>query len=233
MSVDAKTLAVVDLEFSWPESQKKMFVGQLSLGETKSLFVHGPSGSGKSTLLYLLSGFLRPHKGSIEWFSKSLSTMSETQMNRFRSDSMGFVFQSFQLLHFLSPIENVMASARISNERARRARDRSGDLRSEAEFLFSKLKLDFKKDFSRPLESLSEGEKQRLALARALFGSPKCIFADEPTSSLDPQNRDLFMDLLIGESKRIGANVVFVSHDFSLMRHFDHSLDIKEILQND
>lgn len=228
MSNAPHALEVRNLRFAWPSSSKKLQLEQLVLESKEGLFLYGPSGSGKTSLLYLLSGFLRPQSGSVCWQGQDLSQMTESQMNQFRSDSMSFVFQNFHLISFLSPLENVMAVGNLSSLRTNQARQRSGSSIKEVEFLFSKLRLDFEKIRDRGVRGLSEGEKQRLALARALFGSPKIIFADEPTSSLDSKNRDLFMELILEETKRIEANLIFVSHDLSLKAYFDRSLNLEE-----
>lgn len=232
MSKTPQALEVNSLKFAWQSSAKFLQIEQLALASGEGLFLYGPSGSGKTSLLYLLSGFLRPQFGSVQWFGQDLNQMKESQMSRFRSDSMGFVFQNFHLISFLSPLENVMAIGDISSLRADGARQRSGSAMKEVEFLFSKLHLDLEKIRDRGISRLSEGERQRLALARALFGSPKIIFADEPTSSLDSKNRDFFMELILEETKRIGANLIFVSHDLSLKDYFDRSLNMEEKSQN-
>lgn len=225
----AHALEVRNLKFAWSSESKTLQLEQFVLASKEGLFLHGPSGSGKTSLLYLLSGFLRPQSGSVYWQGQDLSRMRESQVNQLRSDSMGFVFQNFHLISFLNPLENVMAVGNLSSLRKNRAKQRSGDPTKEVEFLFSKLHLDFEKIRDRGVRGLSEGEKQRLALARALFGSPNFIFADEPTSSLDSKNRDLFMELILEETKRIGANLIFVSHDLSLKSYFECSLNLEEI----
>ena len=172
-------------------------VGVLSL-------VMGPSGSGKTTLLSVLGCLLRPQDGSVLVNGRDVTALTEDERTRIRREQIGFIFQSFRLFKSLTAIENVMLALEIAGAEKQYAR-------SKAELLLEKLELSDKKHL-RP-DELSGGEKQKVAIARALLREPKIILADEPTASLDSQSGELITRILHDIAEERLCTVVIVSHD--------------------
>ena len=191
----------------------------LQRGEFAALI--GPSGSGKSTLLNLIGGVLLPARGSVSLLGQPLGELSASQRDAFRADHLGFIFQQFNLIPYLSVLDNVLLPCRVSARRASRV----SEPEAEARRLLAGLDLD-PALLSRPAAELSVGQQQRVAAARALIGQPEILIADEPTSALDAERQATFVELLLSEAKRAGSAVVFVSHDLRLATHFDQSLTL-------
>lgn len=202
-----------------------MSISDFSLGLEESLFLKGPSGSGKTTFLNLLSGVLIPQAGQIEILDQNISAFSRGKKDSFRGDHMGFIFQMFNLVPYLSVAENILLPAKFSKLRRARAHQKSGSLEKEVKRLMQALQIEEAE--SSPASQLSVGQQQRVAAARAFFGSPELIIADEPTSSLDEDRKNNFVKLLMKQSKETRATCLFVSHDQSLAKHFDQSLEMK------
>lgn len=195
---------------------------QVQPGQTH--FVSGPSGSGKSTLLALLAGLVQPQSGSMRVAGECLSTLRRGQRDRFRANHMGIIFQQFNLVPYLSPLENVLLPCRFSHHRRRCA----GALPREAALeLMAELGLDVEA-LPRDVRELSIGQQQRVAAARALIGDPELILADEPTSALDTEHRDRFLERLLSQAQRHNGTVIFVSHDQSLADQFHVRCDIRD-----
>jgi putative ABC transport system ATP-binding protein len=216
------------LEFAWPRGAPLLDIEHLVVARGEHVFLQGASGSGKSTLLSLLGGVLLPGAGRIDVLGTDLTALSSAQRDRFRADHFGFVFQQFNLLPFLSVRENVLLPLRFSARR-RAAVARRGDAQSEADRLLAALDLDPARHARRTAGSLSVGQQQRVAAARALIGDPGLLVADEPTSSLDADARAAFLALLFGECRRARASVVFVSHDGSLAALFDRTIRLSVV----
>jgi len=213
-------IRIDDLLFRWrPEAAPAVCLRELLVDTGKSLFLHGPSGAGKSTLLNLLGGVLQPERGRIEVLGQPLGELPAARRDAFRADHLGFIFQQFNLLPWLSALDNVLLPCRFSRRRAQRA----GDPPAEARRLLAALDLDASVHAASAGE-LSVGQQQRVAAARALIGRPEIVIADEPTSALDAARQDAFIDLLLSEAKSAGSTVIFVSHDLRLATHFDDSL---------
>lgn len=217
--MSAAAIRIDDLVFRWrPAAAPAVRLATLTVDAGKSLFLHGPSGAGKSTLLNLLGGVLQPERGRIEVLGQALGELPAARRDAFRADHLGFIFQQFNLLPWLSTLDNVLLPCRFSRRRAQRA----GDPAAEARRLLAALDLDAAAH-SAPAGQLSVGQQQRVAAARALIGRPEIVIADEPTSALDAARQDAFIDLLLGEARAAGSTVVFVSHDLRLAAHFDAS----------
>ena len=195
------------------------------------LFLRGPSGSGKSTLLGLIAGVLENKDGTINILGHDMSAISASDRDRLRAERMGVIFQMFNLLPYLSVGENVLLSCRFSAVRAERATANGGTLEEEARRILTSLGLSPETYWNAHASDLSVGQQQRVAAARALIGAPELILADEPTSALDTDNREAFIDLLLEETQKSGASLLFVSHDASLATRFDGVLDLSQINQ--
>jgi putative ABC transport system ATP-binding protein len=184
--------------------------------------LRGPSGSGKSTLLSLLAGVVVPQHGSVRVLGCELTATKATGRDRFRADHIGFIFQLFNLLPYLSVIENVILACGFSRRRQQRA---GGDAHADALRLLRQLGMGTPELLHRPVTDLSVGQQQRVAAARALIGAPELVIADEPTSALDADARAVFLELLFAECSRVQAALLFVSHDASLSSAFDRSVE--------
>ncbi len=194
---------------------------QIASGENVLLI--GESGSGKSTLLNLLSGISVPDSGSVVVAGQALQTMSNRQRDRFRAERIGYVAQSFNLIPYLSAVDNIQLATYFAHgsERKNSGSNISGSNKSlEIKALLSELNI-VQEHWNRPVSQLSIGQQQRIAIARAVANKPQLIIADEPTSSLDQSNRDNFMSILMATASTHETTLVFVSHDLSLNRYFD------------
>jgi len=220
-------LELDNLTYSWPKRQQlSIDIEHFALQQGQKLFIKGPSGSGKSTLLNLLTGIIPANSGSsIKVLGQQLCEMSGARRDKFRADHIGYIFQQFNLIPYLSVIDNVLLPCRFSSSRADRV---AADPKQQARKLLSKLKLS-DMDILTPVSALSIGQQQRVAAARALIGSPELIIADEPSSALDHDTRSAFIELLMQECQSSGATLIFVSHDPSLESLFDRSVQLQDI----
>jgi len=219
-----------DVEFRWePGGPQVIAIDELTIGRGERLFIKGPSGSGKSTLLSLLGGVTTPQRGEVKVLDTPLQTLSGARRDHFRADHIGFVFQMFNLLPYLSTVQNVLLPCRFSRRRRARALARSGSLEIEALRLLTHLDMADEELLARPVTGLSVGQQQRVAVARALIGAPEMVIADEPTSALDWDRREAFLRLLERECAEQSITLVFVSHDPSLEPLFDRSVALAEI----
>jgi putative ABC transport system ATP-binding protein len=192
------------------------------------VFLYGPSGSGKSTLLGLLGGVLSAEQGSIKILGHDFTQMSQTQRDKLRADHIGFIFQQFNLIPYLSVIDNVLLPCQFSQLRLSKALTSGNSLQIEAERLLSHLDLQ-PSLWNKPVTQLSVGQQQRVAAARALIGKPEIIIADEPTSALDADRQVSFLNLLLQECKEANAMLLFVSHDRRLASAFNREIDLTSI----
>lgn len=225
---DGKTPAAVEisgLAFHWPDAEHfRLQIPHFSLAQGETCFLLGPSGAGKSTLLSLLAGLVAPDSGQIRLAGQPLEGASRRARDRFRADHVGLIFQQFNLVPYLSPLDNVLLPCQFSRRRKERAGPRPRD---QALSLLSALGLDPAR-LPTDVRHLSMGQQQRVAAARALIGAPEILLADEPTSALDHDHRDRFVDLLLGQARANGASVLFVSHDHSLQPRFSQQQDIRQ-----
>ena len=221
-------IEIADLRFRWPGAADCLHIDTLAIEAGSTVFLYGPSGGGKSTLLGLLAGVLVPSGGRVSLLGRDWAAMSGSRRDAFRADHVGYIFQQFNLLPYLSVLDNVLLPCGFSASRAARA-GASGEARhAAAESLLTHVGLA-PTLWSRPAAQLSVGQQQRVAAARALIGRPELVIADEPTSALDAPLRDGFMDLLLGECRAAGSTLVFVSHDERLASRFDRQLSLAAI----
>ncbi|MGF1681972.1 ATP-binding cassette domain-containing protein [Photobacterium minamisatsumaniensis] len=221
-----KTIELNNLTFRWPNQKYNLLdIPSLIIEEGEKVFLKGPSGSGKSSLLSLLAGISQPTTGNIALLRQTFSQLKSTHRDQFRADNIGYIFQMFNLLPYLSVIDNVLLPCRFSKERRQQL---GKDMHVEAKRLLSQLQLP-DDCLQRPVNELSIGQQQRVAAARALIGSPKLLIADEPTSALDHDNREAFIQLLMEECDRANITLLFVSHDETLETLFDRSISLNTI----
>ena len=223
------TVRVESLQFAWRAAQTILDISEFTLHAGERVFLFGPSGSGKSTLLGVISGVLQPNRGQVSVLGRDLTTMTASQRDAFRSDQLGIIFQMFNLLPYLSLVENVALPCRFSRNRRDRLLKNAPSIDEEARRLLTRLGLPDAVFDRRNVTELSVGQQQRVAAARALIGAPQLIIADEPTSSLDADARGSFIDLLSEECAKSNTSLLFVSHDLSLADRFDRSVDLSAI----
>jgi len=223
MSNNAIELA--DVSFGYGNGTPVLDIATLQVSAGRRVFLHGPSGSGKTTLLSLFSGVLLPQRGRVTVLGNELTKMSASQRDTLRGSEMGYIFQGFNLIPYLSVRENIALPCELHPVRRRRVA--APTLEEEVRRLATRLDLHTRLDA--PVTHLSTGQQQRVAIARAIIGSPALVIADEPTSSLDTDRRDAFLSLLTELIAERNATLLFVSHDRSLAAHFDESLSLPAI----
>ncbi len=229
-------VAAIHLEhvrFGYRADRPILSIDHLRIPAGRRVFLHGPSGSGKTTLLSLISGVLVPQRGSIHVLGQDLMRLSASSRDTLRGSQIGYIFQGFNLIPYLTVAENIALPCEL--HRTRRARITSSTLSEEVVRLA--LRLDIHAHLGETVTRLSTGQQQRVAIARAIIGSPALVIADEPTSSLDTDRRDAFLDLLNevtmeGNTRNPSpTTLLFVSHDRSLASHFDETLSLPQIAQ--
>lgn len=227
----APLLDLRGLVFTWPGSRQptlRVPAFRVSAGDT--VFLHGPSGSGKSTLLSLMAGVMLPAEGRVSLCGQAWADLGLAARDRHRVDHVGYIFQQFNLLPYLTVIDNVLLPCQFSRLRRERAVARDGTPRAQAQRWLQAMGLE-PELWGRSAVQLSVGQQQRVAAARALMGEPELIVADEPTSALDEDRRDAFMDLLLGASASTGSAVVFVSHDQRLAPRFARQVSVASLCE--
>jgi putative ABC transport system ATP-binding protein len=211
------------VRFGWPRLPSLLVINDLSLQAGETLFIGGPSGSGKSTLLGLLSGVLQAQAGAVMVAGEHFTQATPAVRDRVRADHLGVIFQQFNLLPYLSVLENVQLPLMFSARRLKASQERYGSGLKQAEHLLHALGLD-RSLWKQRAHQLSVGQQQRVAVCRALMGAPSLIIADEPTSALDEGNRHSFLELLIRTREEQGAALVMVSHDLRMATRFERTL---------
>jgi putative ABC transport system ATP-binding protein len=221
-------IQLAEVQFRWrARAPLVLDIPALTVAAGERLFLRGPSGSGKSTLLALLGGVTTPQYGTVEVLGQPLHRLGGARRDAFRADHIGYIFQMFNLIPYLSVLDNVLLPCRFSHQRAQRVAAR-GAARSEALHLLRRLGLDGALA-ARAVTELSVGQQQRVAAARALLGGPELIIADEPTSALDADHRAALVEGLLGEGAALGSTLVFVSHDRALEPLFHRALCLTEL----
>lgn len=222
-------LTLRDVRFAWPHAASDCLgIEALDLDAGETMFLHGPSGCGKSTLLSLMAGVLRPRQGRIVLMGRDWSRAGAASRDRHRAAHVGYVFQQFNLLPYLGVLDNVLLSCRFSPARRAAAAARSGSPRADAGSWLAAMELE-PALWRRRADTLSVGQQQRVAAARALIGAPALVVADEPTSALDEDRRERFLELLLGACASAGGALVFASHDRRLAGRFTRQLSLPAI----
>jgi len=183
--------------------------------------VIGPSGSGKTTLLNLIAGIFAPVSGAVQVGDIKVSDLNDAARRDFRITNIGFVFQDFELLDYLNVFDNILHPYRISGalKLDRAVKQRAAVLAEE---------MDIGDKLRRRAEDLSQGEKQRAAICRALLTQPRLILADEATGNLDPDNKLRILDLLFSAVEEHEATLLAVTHDHELLKRFDRVVDFRD-----
>ncbi len=228
MTPEARFGAAISIEalhFSYGTGPRVLDIPSLVITRGSRVFLHGPSGCGKTTLLGILAGVLHATSGRVQVLDRDLVTMSGSQRDAFRAEHIGYVFQQFNLIPYLSAYDNIALPCRLDARRRARLGSTSLDdaIRNVA------AQLDITALLDQSSTSLSVGQQQRVAAARALLAAPELVICDEPTSSLDTDRRDAFLALLASSVARANATLLFVSHDASLGARFDMQLSLPSL----
>ena len=219
-------LTIRDIRYAWPGSGRDVLaIERLDVAAGRKLFLHGPSGCGKSTLLGLMAGVLVARQGSTALLGQDWAALHGGARDARRADHVGVIFQQFNLLPYLTVLDNVLLPCRFSRLRAVRC---TGSPLLAAQSLLQRVALP-QALWARRADALSVGQQQRVASARALIGAPELVIADEPTSALDGALRDDFMTMLLGACDAAGSSLVFVSHDERLAVRFDERLSLPDL----
>jgi putative ABC transport system ATP-binding protein len=227
--VGEDTVALQDVVFRWrPTLPPCLDIAEFRVAAGERVFLHGPSGSGKSSMLSVIGGVMLPERGHVRVLGTDLARLSGASRDRFRVEHLGFVFQLFNLIPYLSALDNIVLPCRFSAKRRAAVEAAGGSVRDEARRLAKRLDLA-PHLLERSAAELSVGQQQRVAAARALIGRPQMVIADEPTSALDVDRERAFLDLLLSECAATGAAVLLVSHDVRLADRFDRAVALAEV----
>lgn len=225
-----EAIELSDVTYRWrPGLAPVLDIPAFKVTAGERVFISGPSGSGKTTLLNLLGGIAVPETGDVNVLGSRLDGLSRSMRDGFRADHIGLIFQLFNLVPYLSLIENVLLPCRFSARRRARTAMEGGDPVSEAHRLLVHMGLPESALASQKVTDLSVGQQQRVAAARALIGTPEIIIADEPTSALDEDARQSFLDVLFETTERSRQTLIFVSHDRRMKSLFDRHVELSDI----
>ena len=205
-------LSITDLAFAYPGDAFRLSVPELKVEAGSTLALAGASGGGKSTLLRLMTGLLPPARGEVMLDGQNLSAMSVELLRAFRLRHIGLVFQDFALLDYLTVEENVLLPHQFDRETLAKAKENMPAMLERLQIAAYR---------GKRVSLLSQGERQRVAIARSLVHEPKFLFADEPTASLDPGRTRIVTDLLIEDARNRKSTLVVVTHDQDILPRFD------------
>lgn len=237
MSSDSNTplINLSNVEFRYAEeSDLQINLPSWAVAEGESVLLIGSSGSGKSTLLNLLSGILSPDSGQISVAGYTLESMTDRQRDQYRATQIGYVAQSFNLIPYLSAIDNIKLSQYFAQAPSMARKKLTNIDSNHKEFAIKPLLLELnipETQWYKPVNQLSIGQQQRVAIARAIINKPRLLIADEPTSALDELNRNGFMSILMNTAQLYNMTLVFVSHDLSLSKYFNRIDSMSDINQ--
>jgi len=210
------------LKFRYDHSSFALQLQDLVLAPGEHTALIGPSGCGKTSLLNIMAGILLPHAGEVRVANQLINILPDAERRDFRIRQLGLVFQNFELLDYLTVQDNVLLPLRVGRGLAV-----TNELQQRALSLADKLGIADK--FKRHPAQLSQGERQRVAVCRALLLQPPVILADEPTGNLDPANKFAVLDLLLECARESGATVLTVTHDGELLQRFSRVVDFQQL----
>tara|TARA_B100000787_G_scaffold4049_1_gene3059 strand:+ start:2491 stop:3171 length:681 start_codon:yes stop_codon:yes gene_type:complete len=215
-------LELSQLEIRYPHDEFHLNVPSLQVESKEKVALIGPSGSGKTSLMNVIAGIMLPEAGDVYFDGVKVNALSDRERRQFRLSRIGFIFQDFGLINYLSALDNILHTYRINPalqlkksviERAHSLADSLG---------VSSLLHKFP-------HTLSQGEKQRLAICRALLTQPQLILADEATGNLDPANKNKILEKLFSAVDEHNATLVVVTHDHALLSHFDRTIHMDDL----
>ena len=215
-------IQLAELQFGYQEGDFALRVPKLEVRQRERVALIGPSGCGKTTLLHLIAGIALPASGRVRTNGVDVTALDDGARRDFRIRSIGLVFQEFELLEYLSVLDNILLPYRINPSLRLET-----PVRERAESLARRVGIGDK--LARMATRLSHGEKQRVAVCRALIAEPELILADEPTGNLDPTNKKRVLDILIDYAEEHAATLLMVTHDRDLLERFERVIDFKAL----
>jgi putative ABC transport system ATP-binding protein len=217
----SKILQLTDIAFSYRSGEFNLGIPDMTVMTGEKVAVIGPSGSGKTTLLNLVAGILTPEKGSVTIDGQEISAKGDKARRDYRISNIGFIFQDFGLIDYLNVRDNILHPYRIT-----KALQLDAEVKDRARLLADQIGVGNK--LERHPADLSHGERQRVAICRALLPKPKLILADEATGNLDPDNKTHILELLFQAVQEHDATLVAVTHDQELLHHFDRVINFRD-----
>ncbi len=214
-------IKINDLQFHYQQGDFRLNIPHLSVKKGAKVAIVGASGSGKTTLLHLIAGIKVPNQGSIQIHSVNLEKLNDRDRRKFRITNIGFIFQDFELIDYLNVFDNILHCYRLNP-----ALKLTKEVKENAEHIAEKMGIADK--LKRSIDHLSQGEKQRVAICRALLTKPKLLLADEATGNLDPANKQKIMQILFSYLEEQKATLIAVTHDYELLKLFNKVIDFKE-----
>jgi len=211
-----------NIKYSYPNSDFQLAIDSLQISAGEKTAIIGPSGFGKTTMLNLLAGIIIPSDGKISVKNNLVNQLSDTERRDYRIKEIGFVFQDFKLLEYLSVLDNILLPFRIN-----KSLQLTKEIREDAKVLAALINI--KDKLNKHPSKLSHGERQRVAICRALLNKPSLILADEPTGNLDPANKAHIMDILFNYVNNYSSTLITVTHDHALLNGFDKVLDFEKL----
>ena len=211
-----------NIKYSYPNSDFHLSINNLLIDAGQKTAVIGPSGFGKTTMLNIIAGILLPESGSVIIKEKEINNLQDAERRNFRIKEIGIVFQDFKLLDYLNVMDNILLPYRINNTLKLKE-----ETRGVAKELAQTLKIGNK--LNKYPAKLSHGERQRVAICRALLNKPSIILADEPTGNLDPTNKNHIIDILFEYVENYGSTLITVTHDHDLLKGFDKVIDFQKL----
>jgi putative ABC transport system ATP-binding protein len=211
-----------NIRYSYPHSDFHLAIDSLEIQKGNKTAFIGPSGFGKTTTLNLIAGILLPDAGEIRVDDRRVDLLADAARRVYRIREIGFVFQDFKLLEYLDVLDNVLLPLRINSSllMSAEARDRARDVAAS---------LGIERKLNKYPSKLSHGERQRVAICRALLNRPPLLLADEPTGNLDPANKAVIMEILFNYVERYESSLITVTHDHGLLSGFEQVIDFQDL----
>lgn len=222
MENEKQILQIEDLKFWYTGKEFQLEISNLKINKGSKVAILGKSGSGKTTLAHLISGILKPQSGLIRFMGQNISNLSDRERRAYRIKNIGFIFQEFELIEYLSVLDNLILpyklnkSLSLNEETINRAKAIAG-------------RIEIENKLHKYPNQLSGGERQRLATARALITSPSLVIADEPTGNLDTQTANKVLNEIINQSSKSNSTLLMITHDPRLLESFDQVIDLNKL----
>ncbi|MES2614502.1 MAG: ATP-binding cassette domain-containing protein [Bdellovibrionota bacterium] len=215
-----------NLVFSYTGKKPILDINSFQLKAAEKIFLYGPSGCGKSTLLGIIAGVLRAESGAVKIFDNDFIKTSSSIRDKIRGEKMGYIFQMFNLVPYLSVLDNILLPCHLNKMRKKNFLNKA-EMLEKAMSLCNSFKIDSL--LKSQVTEISIGQQQRVAAARALLGNPELIIADEPTRAMDTDLQEIFLENLLGQCEKQGTALLFVSHDKRLSKMFHKEISLPSI----
>ena len=213
-------VALENVFFQYPDAEFRLNIDNLSFEQGSKTAIIGTSGYGKTTMLNIIAGIITPQKGSVKVNDQIINKLEDAERRNFRIQRIGFIFQDFKLIPYLNVMDNILLPYRINSSISM-----NNETLQSAVSIAEELGIQDK--MKKYPSKLSQGERQRVAICRALLNRPSLILADEPTGNLDPENKKKIMDILFDSVDKFKATLITVTHDHDMLRGFDRTIDFK------